>query len=53
MERHRLFHILHHTVNALLFFSLAALLCGVLWEFSTRSYLKGFSDAIVPVAGTP
>jgi hypothetical protein len=26
---------------------------SVMWEYSTRKYLKGFSDAIVPVAAAP
>ncbi len=26
---------------------------GALWEFSTREYLRGFSDAIVPYAASP
>ena len=30
--------------------SLVAVLYGAGWEFSTRSYLKGFSDAIIPAS---
>jgi hypothetical protein len=37
-------------VNILLAISLLAVLYGVGWEFSTRSYLKGFSDAIIPAS---
>jgi hypothetical protein len=29
------------------------LLCGLAWEASTRSYLRGFSDAVVPASGAP
>jgi hypothetical protein len=47
-QRHPLFHVLWLTVNFLLIVSvfLAAYSAG--WEFSTRRYLEGFSDAIVP-----
>jgi hypothetical protein len=37
-----------HAVNLLLIISLAAVLYSFAWEFSTRSYLRGFSDAIIP-----
>jgi hypothetical protein len=47
-QRHPLFHVLWLAVNFLLIVSvfLAAYSAG--WEFSTRRYLEGFSDAIVP-----
>jgi hypothetical protein len=38
-------------VNGLLIVCVAALLFSMGWEFSTRSYLKGFSDAIIPASG--
>jgi hypothetical protein len=34
--------------NILLAVSLGFVLYGAAWEFSTRSYLKGFSDAVIP-----
>jgi hypothetical protein len=40
-------------VNMLLAVSIVAVLYGVGWEFSTRSYLKGFSDAIIPASDNP
>ena len=40
-------------VDLLLGFSVIAVVYGVGWEFSTRSYLKGFSDAIIPVSDDP
>jgi len=40
-------------VNVLLLVSAVAVLCSVGWEFSTRSYLKGFSDAIIPASDNP
>jgi hypothetical protein len=44
----RLFQAAWYLVNALLIAALAASLYSMSWEFSTRRYLKGFSDAIVP-----
>jgi hypothetical protein len=44
----KLFQVTWYLVNALLVVALAASLYSVGWEFSTRRYLKGFSDAIVP-----
>ncbi|MBZ5528328.1 MAG: hypothetical protein LAN71_10565 [Acidobacteriia bacterium] len=49
MQRnHKLFSPVWWLVNLLLLCAVAALLCTSLWEFSVRSYLDGFSDAIVP-----
>jgi hypothetical protein len=42
-----------YVVNVLLFASAVAVLFGMGWEFSTRSYLKGFSDAIIPADDGP
>jgi len=39
--------------NLLLILALAGTLASGAWEFSTRHYLKGFSDAIVPEAAAP
>src|SRR3984957_20513066 len=44
----RLFHYTWLLVNALLILSVLFALYAVGWEFSTRRYLRGFSDAIVP-----
>jgi len=40
-------------VDLLLALSLIAVIYSAGWEFSTRSYLKGFSDAIIPTSGDP
>jgi hypothetical protein len=40
-------------VNALLVVSLWFVCYTMTWEYSTRRYLKGFSDAIVPALATP
>jgi hypothetical protein len=44
----RLFHYTWLLVNTLLILSVLFALYTVGWEFSTRRYLRGFSDAIVP-----
>lgn len=35
-------------VNLLLIIAIAVAICSTFWEYSTRRYLRGFSDAIVP-----
>jgi hypothetical protein len=49
---HPLFRAVWYTGNILLI--LAILLAGysAVWEYSTRKYLKGFSDAIVPLSSS-
>ncbi len=42
-----------YCINVLLIVSFVAVLYSAMWEFSTRSYLKGFSDAIVPSTNNP
>jgi hypothetical protein len=39
-----------HLVNVLLVAALCFVAYSTAWEFSTRSYLKGFSDAIIPAS---
>jgi hypothetical protein len=53
MKRHLLFRASWHAVNVLLIVSLGAVLYSAGWEFSTRSYLKGFSDAVVSSSDSP
>ena len=50
MSRHPIFRACWWLTNAVLVVSLAAVAYGAGWEFSTRSYLKGFSDAIIPAS---
>lgn len=50
MKNHPVIRACWIAVNALLVVSLLAVLYSVGWEFSTRSYLKGFSDAIIPAS---
>ena len=48
----RLFHYVWLLVNTLLVLSVLAALYAVAWEISTRRYLQGFSDAIVPATAS-
>ncbi len=47
-RRHGFFRAMWLTLNALLLVSLVFAVYSAAWEFSTRRYLEGFSDAIVP-----
>lgn len=53
MKKYPLIRILWFTVNVFLLVSLGAVLYSFAWEFSTRNYLKGFSDAIIPSSDSP
>ena len=53
MKEHPFIRAYWFTVNAFLILALAAVVYSISWEFSTRSYLKGFSDAIIPVSDGP
>src|SRR5580700_11886361 len=48
VQRHSLFRATWLAVNVLLVIALIFAAYSTAWEFSTRRYLKGFSDAIVP-----
>jgi Transglutaminase-like superfamily len=47
-ERHRIFRALWYAGNILLILAILLAAYSVVWEYSTRKYLKGFSDAVVP-----
>lgn len=51
--RERTFWALWRVCSALLILSVILLAYSAIWEFSTRRYLKGFSDAIVPANSEP
>jgi Transglutaminase-like superfamily len=53
MKKHTFIQLCWFTANLLLAFSVLALTYSAAWEFSTRSYLKGFSDAIIPASDDP
>lgn len=50
---HRFFRGIWQVSSLLLLASLLVLFYSVGWEFSVRSYLKGFSDAVVPATAAP
>lgn len=50
---HHLFQVAWVLANLLLVGSLIFLLYALCWEYSTRRYLTGFSDAVVPAAASP
>jgi hypothetical protein len=49
----RMFHYAWLLTNALLIISIVFAVFAAGWEFSTRRYLKGFSDAIIPATASP
>lgn len=51
--RYAVFQVVWFATNILLLFAILTACYSAVWEFSTRRYLKGFSDAIVPASGTP
>ena len=53
MKAHPLYRILWASVNTLLVTSLVLLAVGLVWEYSTRRYLQGFADAVVPLSDNP
>lgn len=51
--RHRVFLALWYALNFVLVCAVLAAAYCVGWEYSTRRYLKGFSDAIIPFTAPP
>jgi hypothetical protein len=47
------FRMIWYAVDLLLVVSLGASIYAGAWELTTRNYLKGFSDAVVPSADQP
>src|ERR1700733_2220101 len=47
------FHVLSFLVNALLMAAVLITLFGLAWEYSTRWYLSGFSNAVLPFSSSP
>ena len=52
-SRHTAFRVVWLVTNALLLVAILTAAYSAVWEFSTRRYVKGFSDAVVPASGTP
>jgi hypothetical protein len=53
MKSHPIVRVCWYVANILLVVSFGLVLYSAGWEFSTRSYLKGFSDAIIPSSDSP
>jgi hypothetical protein len=53
MKRKPLFEAAWYFVNAVLILSTVFCFYGFAWEYSTRKYLQGFSEAIIPASATP
>lgn len=53
MREHRFYQAAWVATNLLAVASLLFLLYAFCWEYSTRRYLAGFSDAVVPAAASP
>lgn len=51
--RHTAFQAVWVATNVLLLLTILVAVYSAVWEYSTRRYLKGFSDAIIPASGTP
>jgi Transglutaminase-like superfamily len=52
VKRHAVFNALCHAANILLVTSILLTAYGAAWEYSTRCYLKGFSEAVVPYSAS-
>jgi len=53
VRRHPFFLSIRTAVDLLVIFSLGLLVVAITSEYSTRRYLKGFADAIVPLSAPP
>jgi hypothetical protein len=52
-QNHWVYRTIWLVVNALFLVALCLVFCAMTWEYSTRRYLKGFSDAVVPALAAP
>jgi len=53
MKREPILRALNFFVNVLLISSVLVTLFGLAWEYSTRWYLSGFSNAVLPYSASP
>lgn len=49
----KVFQTIWYALNVLLLVSILTAVYSIFWEYSTRRYLKGFSDAIIPAVAPP
>lgn len=52
-QNHWVYDTIMFAVNVLVLIAVFLVLCAMTWEYSTRRYLRGFSDAIVPALAGP
>jgi hypothetical protein len=52
-QGHRFYRTVWYFVSVLLILAIALAVYSIAWEYSTRRYLKGFSDAVIPVSAQP
>lgn len=52
MKSHSLYRFTWYAVNVALTIALILALWSIGWEYSTRRYLKGFSDAVIPASAS-
>jgi hypothetical protein len=52
MKRHSLYQVTWYVVSAALAISVILAIYSIGWEYSTRRYLKGFSDAVIPASAS-
>ena len=50
---HPIYKLIWWSTYALLLLAVLLSLYTIMWEYSTRRYLKGFSDAVIPAAANP
>src|ERR1035437_5397864 len=53
MKKESIFQAVSFSVNVLLISSVLLTMFGVAWEYSTRWYLSGFSNAVLPYSSSP
>src|SRR5690242_16443348 len=53
MKKESLFQAINFSINILLICSVLLSLFGLGWEYSTRWYLSGFSNAVLPYTANP
>jgi hypothetical protein len=52
MKQHSLYRFAWHIVNVALAIAVILAVYSMGWEYSTRRYLKGFSDAVIPASAS-
>jgi Transglutaminase-like superfamily len=53
VKKEKAFHALAFLINMVMISSVLLILSGMGWEYSTRTYLSGFSNAVLPFTSSP